>query len=80
MSGQSKAHVVCCNDAVVAVVLGTEAQADLAMEQFVVEDYQRSRWHFNNSSVEYLNRCYWHIHTVGLVIADRQEPQVAWRG
>ncbi len=58
---------------VACVVIGTEEQAEAAMESCVVEDYQRHKWHYNNSSVDHLFRCYWHIHTVVLVVAEGEK-------
>lgn len=68
----SQAHVICCNDAVMAAVIGTEEQAQAAMEPLIVEDYRRNHWHYGNS-VEYLFRCYWHIHTVRLIDASTDD-------
>lgn len=62
------AHVVCCNDAVMAVVIGTEEQAEEAMEPMIAADYERTKWHYKDG-VEYLSRLYWHTHTVPLITA-----------
>lgn len=57
------AHVICCNDSVMAVTFGTEEQAEAAMEPFIEADYRRYLGHFKDG-VEYLSRMYWHVHTV----------------
>lgn len=67
-----QAHAICCNDAVMAVVIGTEEQAQAAMEPLIVEDYRNARGCYG-SSVEYLARLYWHTHTVPLIVAEEQE-------
>ena len=67
-----RAHAICCNDDIRAIVIGTEEQAQAAMEPLIVSDYQRNKWSYGDS-VEYLSRLYWHTHTVGLIIAEEMK-------
>jgi hypothetical protein len=70
------AHVICCNDAVMHVHLGTEEQAQGKLEELAKADYDRNHWywegvarHYGNNASPYSyyrNRCYWHIHTTGV--------------
>lgn len=65
----SQAHVICCNDAVMAVVVGTDEQAEAAMETLIVEDYQSNKWMYADGAA-YLYLLYWHIHTVRLIAQE----------
>lgn len=57
------AHVICSNDSVEHVHLGTTAEAHQQMEILAKEDYARGCCQTLNFK-EYRKRIYWHIHTV----------------
>jgi len=74
-----QAHVICCNDSVEHVVIGTEAQAQTKLEELRAADFERNKWSYqevrglSNPSVVlqtredvYKHRYYWHIHTADL--------------
>lgn len=75
-ASRAQAHVICCNDAVVAVHLGTEEEAQAAIEPLARADFERDKWHWQdearlgpkehheNPYKYYRTRCYWHLHTV----------------
>lgn len=74
----SKAHVICCNDAVMAVCLGTEDEAKAAMEPLGRADFDRNPWHWQGEFNRYHDgaedaygyyrkRCYWHLHDAPIV-------------
>ena len=56
-----KAHVICCNDSVEFVVVGSEHEAEL--EKLALRDNHFRRYDIKNRT-DYDNRYYWHIHTV----------------
>ena len=60
----TQAHVICLNDSVEHVVIGTENQAMKLLVQLKIAYWKRNRWIFNNNQSDYNLRCYWHIHTV----------------
>lgn len=78
----TQAHVICNNDSVEHVHLGTEAEADLKLSELRLEHFDRHPHGYHVSFVDrnklsdedirglewkaYKQRCYWHIHTVGL--------------
>lgn len=59
-----KAHVICYNDGIEYVVIGSEEKALNIMSKLRAENYNRNKWNFE-SEEEYNNTYYWHIHTVG---------------
>lgn len=73
-----RALVICCNDAVMAVHLGTEEEATVELERLAREDYGRNHWHWDDEARRYgvmfttgyqlyRHRCYWHLHDVPIV-------------
>jgi hypothetical protein len=73
-----KAFVICCNDAVIAVHLGTEAEAQAAIEPLARADYDRNHWHWDDGARQhgsmyqdgyayYRRICYWHLHDAPIV-------------
>jgi hypothetical protein len=62
----TEAHVICCNDMLLAIVIGDEGRAKDELEQLREIDYERNKFKFS-SEEEYLSRLYWHIHTVRAV-------------
>ena len=58
-------HVICCNDSVEYAVVGVFEKAEEKMWELSAADFEkRSRdWSFK-SREDYLNRMYWHIHSV----------------
>lgn len=76
----SQAHVISCNDKVVAVCLGDELQARLNMEREAAKDYERNKWHWTSSAeryhfgdnpYQYYRRiCHWHTNAVPILGDD----------
>lgn len=64
----SHAHVICMNDGVEHVVIGTEDQAKAKMSELKAAYWARCHWNFNNDASKYETQCYWHIHTVAAEI------------
>jgi len=71
----SEAHVICCNDSVEHVVVGTKEAARLKLRILADAYYKRmggdAHWRpemrWSNAETPYeafRQRCYWHIHTV----------------
>jgi hypothetical protein len=71
------AHVICCNDSVEHVVIGTEEQAQAKLEELAKEHFDRfggNTGEYDDHSLyrhlgetpyeRYRQRLYWHIHTV----------------
>ena len=58
-----KAHVICCNDSVQHVVIGSEEQAEKKRKELKKSYFKRNKHNFN-SAEEYALQCFWHIHTV----------------
>jgi len=57
-------HVICCNDAVMFVVIGTEEQALAKLEVEALADWEhRYKWVYPYYK-KYRNRLYWHLDTV----------------
>lgn len=74
-----KVYVVCCNDSVMGVCLGTEDQARTAMETLARADYERSRHHWKGAFKQYQNcvkdaydfyrkECIWHLQGAPIVV------------
>jgi len=59
----AKAHVICCNDRVEAVVIGSEDFAKQETERLRGEYFKRHPW-FNEDQRRIF---YWHHHTVDLL-------------
>jgi hypothetical protein len=74
MSTIFDAHVICCNDSVEYVVLGSLMRANEKMEELARAMYERqgeAHWRdqmrYSTAKSPYAafrDRCYWHIHTV----------------
>ncbi len=63
-----KAYVICCNNAVVAVVTDGEKLAHLRKSQIAKKAYQQIRRdHLNISMEEYLEVLSWHLHAVNVI-------------
>jgi hypothetical protein len=64
-----KAHVICCNDMVQAVVLGDEAKANEHMKKLVKKDWLKYKdvSHYTNYE-QYWGYNHWHITTVNAVL------------
>ena len=61
------ANVICVNDAVEAVCLGTKAKANEELEKLAREDYNtRYKWTYPTYE-DYRQVLYWHLHAVVLV-------------
>lgn len=61
------AHVICDNDSVEAVCLGSDQEAQERLERLAKADFEI--WHVARyeSYAHYRNRHYWHVHTVPIV-------------
>ena len=77
----STAHVICCNDSVEHVFVGSEEDARLRMRILADAYYkqtggtahwsQEQKWSSADSAYgAYRQRCYWHINTVPLEVKD----------
>ncbi len=61
----SKAHVICCNDAVQYVILDDENKAREVLEGLKLAHYQKMvQEGFTYSYTEYSNQLFWHTHMV----------------
>ena len=62
-----KAHVICCNDSVEFVVVGSSMDAEDKMD--VLSAQHRAKY-FDNYYVteEYKDIHFWHIHTVDVIL------------
>lgn len=57
-------HVICCNDCVEFVVVGSEQAAEKKLEELAAAHYQRvGRWQYADVT-QYRQVYYWHVHTV----------------
>jgi len=57
-------HVICCNDAVMFVVIGTDAQARDRLEVEALRDWQTGyKWKYPEYKT-YRRLLYWHLNTV----------------
>ena len=57
-------HVICCNDAIISVVIGTEEQVLAKLEVEALADWEhRYKWEYQYYK-EYRNRLHWNLHTV----------------
>jgi hypothetical protein len=66
-----KAHVICCNDSVKAVVLGDEEKAKEHMEDLSKGYYKKyGPRYWYSSYKQYLQQNKWHIHTVDAVLMN----------
>jgi len=65
IDGVTKAHVICCNDGVMAVVLGPEKKAKKKCEQ-MKEEYIKKHYHYMREKEleEQKQLLYFHLHTV----------------
>ena len=54
------AYVICCNDAIMRVSLGTEVEADRKKENMAENDYKKNR-HAYDSWKNYRDRCFWRL-------------------
>jgi hypothetical protein len=74
-----EAHVIQCNDAVMAVAVGVSDEiAEQIKERLAAQDFERNKGHWEhqaqlpwvypkNAYHAYRNRLYWHVRTVPLV-------------
>lgn len=69
------AHVICCNDAVMGVHLGSEDAATARMEEMARAEFEIQHWFFEDGFRPlpgwystpyelYRHRCYWRIHSL----------------
>lgn len=64
------AHVICCNDAIEAVVLDDEDRAKQVLATLKEAYWERHKesfqesWGHKDPRRNYEARCYWHIHSV----------------
>lgn len=58
------AHVICCNDSVEAVVIGSELKANLECGRLEKKYYKKHPKLKTNGNYPLL---YWHVHTVELI-------------
>lgn len=62
-----EAHVICLNDSVQAIVIGTEAQAQTKLVELSEAYFRSQRWSFGSDEVEqrraYRWRCHWYVRT-----------------
>jgi len=58
-------HIVCCNDAVMAGVIGSEEYAEAFKDKLSRQDYQKRKFD-ERSYEEFRKIAYWHLHTVPL--------------
>jgi hypothetical protein len=66
-----KAHVICCNDSVKAVVLGDEEKAKEHMEKLAKKCWGNNQYiHHYDDYAEYRKYNIWHITTVNAVLMN----------
>lgn len=72
----TQALVICANDSVEHVVIGSMAEATALLEKLAREAFDRNPWNYRGQQgwvftgktpyEKYRNHVYWHIHTVPL--------------
>ena len=63
MSLNSAAHVICCNDGIMGVVLYDINKAENELKELEDNHYQKYKTQYKNIKA-YKDLFYWHIHTV----------------
>lgn len=69
------AHVICVNDSVEHVVIGTRAEAEAKLEELRAADFERDPWRSQPLGREtretaYRRRCRWYVKTVDVTGAE----------
>jgi len=60
-------HVICCNDSVEAVVIGSEKKAKKKCEQMKAAHIEKQHYHLRGKELEDQKRVlYYHLHTVNV--------------
>jgi len=56
-----KVKVICCNDSI-------EGADEVAIiDRLSKEHYEKNKFQFDNSTAEYRQICYWHIHEIPIL-------------
>jgi hypothetical protein len=65
--GEFDAHVICCNDSVIRVIIGNLEKAEKIKDEMSKANYDASNHTCNkdfDNYHDYQHRMFWHIHTV----------------